>query len=334
MIERFGPLLPRAFFNAGGGSFWMPVEASTVAPAVDWLFYFIFGISLFFFVLIAILMFYFLIRYRRRGEGPAAGASHNTALEITWTAIPVVLVGVIFYFGFRTYLNISTAPENAYEVLVTGQKWKWLFTYPNGHVDENLHVAIDQPVRLVLSSEDVIHSLFIPAFRLKRDAVPGRYNKTWFQATRVGEFPLLCSEFCGTGHSDMVAKVVVHPAGDFEKWLSEASNILAKLPPAQAGEQLYKTRGCPQCHSVDGKTGIGPSLYAVFGAAQALRGGARAVADENYIRESIVDPPAKVVAGFDPVMPSYKGRLKDAEITAVIEYLKTLRPAAGGGTGR
>ena len=305
---------------------WMPVQASTGAPAVDRLFFFILWLSVAFFVLIVGLMVLFVVRYRRRAgrTAPDASPSHNTALELTWTIIPLILVIVIFAWGFKVFMDMSTPPGNAYEVLVTGQKWKWLFTYPNGHVDENLHVPVDTPVRLVMTSEDVIHSFYVPAFRMKKDVVPGRYTKAWFRANKTGEYQVYCAEYCGTSHSDMLSMVVVHEPGGFESWLDKAADFLNTMPPAEAGAKLVAQRGCAQCHSVDGRGGIGPSLKGVFGHQVQLVSGPPLVADEDYIRESILEPQARVVAGYQPVMPTYKGRLKDAEITAIIEYLKVL----------
>jgi cytochrome c oxidase subunit 2 len=227
-------------------------------------------------------------------------------------------------------MDIATPPDNAYEVQVTGQKWNWLFTYPGGYVDPDLHVPVDTPVRLVLSSQDVIHSFFVPAFRIKRDVVPGRYNKTWFQSEKPGSYQVFCAEYCGTSHSTMLAKVVVHEPGQFERWLAEASNFLDKMPPEEAGEKLYLQRGCPQCHSVDGKPSTGPTFAGLFGSSVALSGGGSVGVDEDYIRTSILEPSAQVVAGYEPVMPSFQGRLNDREIDAIIAYLKTLQGGPGG----
>jgi cytochrome c oxidase subunit 2 len=311
-----------------GSSFWMPPQVSTVAHHTDWLFNFILAISVFFFVLIVALMVVFIIRYRRReGQGAEVSPHHNMALEVTWTVIPILLVMVIFFFGFKGFLDISTPPVNAYEIQVEAQKWNWSFVYPNGYVDANLHVPVDRPVRLVMNSADVIHSLYVPAFRIKSDVVPGRYAKAWFEATEPGEYDLFCAEYCGTSHSDMIAHVVVHPVGEFETWLDQASNFLETMSPVDAGRKLFQVRGCQQCHSVDGSAKVGPSLLGVFGHTQNMTDGASVVADENYIRESILEPQAKVVAGYEPVMPTYQGRLKDAEIGAVIEYLKSLNGA-------
>ena len=307
------------------GSFWMPPQSSTVAPAVDGVFDFIFWISVVFFVGIVGVMVLFLFRYRRRpGHEAVKTSTHNTALELTWSIIPLILVAVIFFVGFRVFLDMQTPPANAYEIQVNAQKWSWTFTYPNGYIDENLHVPLDRPVKLVMQSEDVIHSFYVPAFRVKMDVVPGRYTRTWFRATEAGEYVIFCTEYCGTGHSDMLASVVVHESGDFDTWLEQASNFLETLPPDQAGEKLFTARGCPQCHSIDGSAGIGPTIQGLFGSTHALADGSMVTVEENYVRESILDPQAQVSAGFEPVMPTYQGRLKDEEITAVIAYMKTL----------
>jgi cytochrome c oxidase subunit 2 len=307
-----------------GKSFWMPENASSYGGDVDWLFYFIYGICVVMLALITVLMVVFVWRYRHRPGHEAARGSHNTALELTWTILPTIVVAAIFYFGFMGYLNMNTPPRNLYEINVTAYKWGWGFQYPNGHVDQNLHVPLDRPVGLVLTSQDVIHSLYIPAFRIKKDCVPGRYNKMWFRARKEGEFHLLCAEYCGTKHSEMYAKVVVHDASRFEAWLAEAANWAAKLPPAEAGKKLYTVRGCAQCHSVDGTGGIGPSFKNIYGETQKLRDGSSIMVDEDYIRNSLMTPGMHVVAGFENVMPTYKGRLKDVEITALIEYVKSL----------
>jgi cytochrome c oxidase subunit II len=309
-----------------GPTFWMPVEGSANAPAVDWLFHFILVISSVFFAITVFFLGWFIYRYRRRpGVGAERTATHSNRLEVAWTIIPLVLALSIFYFGFKQYLDMSVAPANSYEILVTAQKWNWQFTYPNGYSDGNLHVPVDTPVRLVLSSEDVIHSLYIPAFRLKKDAVPGRYNKVWFKATVPGEYALLCTQYCGREHSDMRTSVVVHPPGEFEKWLAGAATQADKLSPAEAGAGLFKARGCASCHTVGDAAGVGPSFKGIYGHEVVLSDGRRVPVDEDYLRESILDPAVKVVAGFDPVMPTYKGRITDKEITALVEYVKSLQ---------
>jgi cytochrome c oxidase subunit 2 len=306
-------------------SFWLPVRASSTAGEVDTVFYVIFAISFVFFALIVALMVWFAIRYRRREGHSVERSSHaNVRLEIAWTIVPTLLVILIFWLGFRTFLDVSTPPANAYQISVTGQKWQWFFTYPNGYVTSELHVPVNQPVHLTMTSEDVIHSLWIPAFRVKKDVVPGRYNTTWFEATAPGEYPLLCTEYCGTGHSDMLSRVIVHEPGLFEVWLREASDRLGTLPPAEAGRQLYETKGCAQCHSIDGSALIGPTFKDLYGTENRLKDGSTVRIEDNYIRESIVDPMAKIVAGYDPVMPTYAGKLKDQEITMLIAFFKSI----------
>jgi cytochrome c oxidase subunit 2 len=310
-------------------SLWLPPQGSTIAEAVDWSWSLVFWISAFFLALVTALLLLFVWRYR--GREPQESASHNTPLEVTWTVIPTILVGIMFWTGYTTYLDMAVPPDGAYEIRVTGQKWRWLFTYPNGYVDPELHVPVDTPVVLTMTSEDVIHSLFIPAFRVKRDVIPGRYTTLWFEALYAGEFDVYCTEYCGTSHWEMLSRLVVHPPGEYEAWLAEASDFLARMPPAEAGQKLYEQRGCQQCHSLDGSTRIGPTFLGLYGSQEALAGGGSVTVDDSYIRESILTPQAAITAGFQPVMPSYRGRLSDAEIEAIIEFLKMHGSAGGPG---
>ena len=304
-----------------------PPPSSTTATSVDNLFYFILWVSVFFFAIIVGVMGLFLVRYRQRsGIQPQPSPSHNNLLEIGWSVLPGLILAVIFFWGFTDFLDMRRAPDNAYEIQVVAKKWNWSFKYPNGHVDNNLHVPVDKPVRLVMSSYDVIHSLYVPAFRLKMDVVPGKYTSTWFEATTTGDFVLFCAEYCGTQHSSMLAKVVVHPSGEFEPWLENAANFLEDLTPAEGGKILYTRRGCVQCHSVveNAAPMTGPTFYGSFGTSQTLADGSSIIVDENYIRESILEPQAKVRAGYKPVMPTYQGQLKNEEIDALIAFIKSL----------
>ncbi len=338
-----------------GDSFWMPTRASDSAGAVDWLFHLILLISTVFFIGIVMVMVFFVLRYRRRQEfKPGEGPSHSTAMELTWSVIPLIIVLALFYFGFRGFIEQSVTPQNAMQVNVIGQKWLWTFEYPDTGLQttSELHVPVDTPISLVISSTDVIHSVFIPAFRLKKDAVPGRYTKMWFEASEVGEYYLFCAEYCGTQHSDMLAMVHVETQEEFDAWMERklrdpveelteeqftayladpeafiAANPDLKLtePPATRGERLYTSKGCNQCHSVDGTAGIGPSFKGIWDANRLFEDGTELRADENYIRDSILNPQEHIVTGYDPVMPTFQGRLKDREITALIEYMKTLK---------
>lgn len=318
----FGSMADR-LLGQSGPTFWMPSQGSHFASEVDKVFYFIFYVSLFFFALIVGLMVLFVIRYRRRtaNQEPLPSPSHSTPLEILWTGVPIVLAAIMFVMGFQSMVSLTSTPLNAYEIQVTGMKWKWQFTYPTGYVDEDLHVPIDRTIGLVLASSDVIHGFYLPTLRIKKDVVPGRYGKLWFRALEAGTFPVYCSQYCGTEHSSMTAQMIVHPPGEYEQWLEKASNFVSTMPPAQAGERLYQLRGCKQCHTIDGSAGVGPTFKDLFGHDVALRSG-RTVADENYIRRSILDPQAEIAAGFDPVMPRVK--VSDEEVNALIAYIKTL----------
>jgi cytochrome c oxidase subunit II len=325
------PAAARPFLAQLPDSFWMPSQASSNAAEVDTVFYVIYWISVFFFAIIVGLMALFIVRYRSRHQGERAPESpdHSLALEITWTAVPVIISIAIFVLGFKSFMNIATPPRNSYEILVTGQKWQWFFEYPNGFVTSELHVPEDQPVKLTMTSEDVIHSLWIPAFRVKKDVVPGRYSQTWFEAQEPGTYPLLCTEYCGTGHSDMLSAVTVHKSGTFDQWLEESANIYDTIPPDEAGELLVQRSGCVQCHSLDGKPNIGPTFVDLYGYEQRLTDGREVIADENYIRTSILEPMTDLVAGYEPVMPTYAGKLKDKEIGYIIAYLKSVSDMGG-----
>lgn len=312
-------------------SFWMPPEASTVADDVDGLFYFISAITLISFFAVAIAMVIFAIKYRHRPGREHADRlpAHSTALELTWTMVPTAIVIMVFYFAFRVYLHMSVLPPNAYEIQVTSQMWNWSFTYPNGYTGNELHVPVNVPVRLVLSSNDVIHSLYVPQFRVKKDAVPQRFNRMWFQATQLGEFDIYCAEYCGQQHSLMRSKVVVHEKENFDKWLEEASNWEKRMTPLEAGRMLAHSNGCIQCHSEDGSVKTGPTFKDLFGKQEPLTNGTSVLVDENYITESLYDPAAKVVRGYTVQMSSYEGRLNQRDVGAIITYLKSISVTGG-----
>jgi cytochrome c oxidase subunit 2 len=198
-----------------------------------------------------------------------------------------------------------------------------LFQYENGYTDDVLHVPVGRNVRVVINSVDVLHSLFLPTFRQKIDAVPGRYTEIWFQATKAGDFPIFCAEYCGTSHSDMITHVVVHEEGGFEKWLAKAEELLDQMPPLELGTKMYNQQGCATCHSTDGSIKTGPSFQGLFGKTESLADGTTVTVDENYLRESILEPQAKVVQGFPPAMPTFKGKLSDKKIAGLIEFIKS-----------
>ncbi len=337
--------------GAEGYSALLPGDASANAAGVDWLFMFIWYLSAFFFVLIIALMVLFAWKYRRRNpEQFATGTvTHNTPLELAWSLPPLIIVIFIFWAGLGGFVEISNPYANAKRIDVRAWKWNWEFQYklPDGNIyrDPALHVPVGTPIELVISSDDVIHSLFIPHFRVKKDAVPGKFNRLWFTPTEPGEYPLYCTEYCGTQHSAMLSRVVVHPPGGFEQWLAEASRALwAELPEEQyqqwaaieskeafdafkqklseqseemaekaedlkppfvVGEELYAQRGCKQCHSLDGSSGQGPTWKGLWMNKRVFTDGSEKVADENYLREAILYPKQEVVNGYSNVMPEY-----------------------------
>jgi cytochrome c oxidase subunit II len=318
------PVPPRT--DEEPGTYWMPPAASVNVDDVDWLFYGILAISIFCFAGITIAVVYFAWKYRHRpGHRAEPSEAHNDTLEITWTIIPSIVCVIIFIFGWRGFLDLNTPPKHAYEIQVVGEKWNWSFKYPSGWVDSNLHVPVNEPVRLLMRSKDVLHSFYVPAFRVKQDVIPNRYTKLWFEATTPGVYRLYCAEYCGTEHSKMKRLVVVHPSGGFQQYLSEAEQVLLDMPPVKLGKYLYETRGCNQCHTLDGSTKVGPSWKGIFGQQHQIAGGAPATVDENYIRESILDPNAKVRAGFNAVMPTFKGQLKDEQVDGLVTFIKCLK---------
>ncbi len=309
----------------------LPPASSTVAGSVDWLFYLILYISIFFFVLVIGLATYFVIKYRRRGAAQATSSTdHSLGLEIVWTVIPLVIVFIIFVLGFTLYLRMNVVPKDAIEVKVTGQRWLWTFDYPSGTTTVNeLVVPAGKPVKLLLSSTDVIHSFFVPDFRIKMDALPNRYTTLWFEAPDPGEHDIFCAEYCGKGHSEMLARVRVLGDRQYAEWLESGSGPAEGVSPVEYGKTLFTSRRCVTCHSVDGTQGVGPTFQGLFGSTAMLEGGGQTAADENYIRESILDPQSKVVAGYEPVMPTYQGLLKDRDLDALIAYIKSLNGQGG-----
>lgn len=316
-------------------SFFFPVQNSTFAPSVDALYHFIFWLSTFFFVIIIGMMMYFVVKYRRvDGVEPQKSPSHNTPLEVTWSVVPGFLVLGIFAWGFASYMDMRSPPAETYDIHVTASTWAWNFKYPSGAVDNHLHVPVGQPVKLIMRSQDVIHSLFVPAFRVKQDVVPGRYSGLWFQAVEKGEHDLYCAEYCGQKHSDMLAKVYVHvtdPAqltepGEqtFAQWEEVASDPLID-GPVKGGEKLIGMFGCLQCHSIDGSAKVGPSLKGFYGSEVAIAGQGKVKMDEEFIRESLFEPNAKIREGYKAGMPSFKGQMKDEWVDAIIAYIKSIQ---------
>ena len=308
-----------------------PQQASTVAGSVDALYFFMVAVTAFFSILIAAMVVVFAVKFRRRSDTEVGHPSHGSlVLELTWTIIPLGIAMVMFVWGAGVYFKIATPPNDAMEVYVVGKRWMWKAQHVSGQKEINeLHVPVGQPVKLIIGSEDVIHSFYIPGFRVKMDAVPGRQTVMWFEATTVGKFHLFCAEYCGMSHSGMIGTVHVMEPTEFQTWLGGGKPTGTM---AEAGQKLFSELGCITCHTGD-STARGPKLEGVFGTSVALADGTSVIADENYIRESLMTPTAKLVQGFPPLMPTYQGQVSEEQITQLTEYIKSLRASGAAPAG-
>jgi cytochrome c oxidase subunit 2 len=322
---------------------WFPEGASSFAPQVDFLFTVILWICIVFFVPIVIAMGYFMWVYRERpGYRGSPEALHNTAIEITWTVVPTMVVVWVFWEGAMGYLDMARIPKGTVDVNVTAKKWQWAFKYENGGEHEVIPVEnasvkelpllvlpVDRDIKMIMRSDDVLHSFYIPAFRAKRDVVPGRYNYMWFHTTKEGLYDLFCTEYCGDNHSQMNAKVKVVSQEEYKKALEKA--IQEPEDPLERGRLLYKRQGCSTCHNAgaEGASGPGPSYNGSWGKPVQLESGTEVAFDENYVRESILNPQAKARKGYGKASPmnSYAGKLKDDQIDALITFIKSLENA-------
>lgn len=331
-------VLSTAVQEQEGGDFFFPVQASTNAARVDDLYYFIFWVSLVAFVAICAATAYFAFKYRRSRVGmvPEDSPHHSTSIEIIWSVIPSLLMVAMFWYGFEDYVDRRTMPEDAMQIDVTASKWSWSFSYPNGaqvpgkpsdgvwdtdgFEGAGLHVPPNEPVVFRILATDVLHSFSVPAMRVKMDGVPGRYTYAWFEATIPGTYELYCTEYCGQQHSQMLSKVIVHETrASYDLWLS--AQVLPEDPYLR-GEKLYNLKGCFACHSLDGAVVIGPSFKGIYGTDRTFADGSTGTVDDNYIRESLLNPTAKVVEGFQPSMPPFQGQLEEVDIAGLIEFIK------------
>lgn len=325
-----GTEVPSSVLKEDGGSafwsssYWMPEQASTFAPQVDFLFMGIFWISAFFFIGIIGTMCYFVFKYRRKGKeiNPLPSPSHNTGIEILWSVLPSILLAWMFYEGTNGYFEMRVPREVEEEIQVRATQYNWEFTYPDGDKSNELHLVRDRPTMMVMSSGDVLHSLYVPAFRQKMDCVPGRFTYFFVTPTKEGTFRLVCTEYCGNEHSEMKSIVKVHKDDATRKASTEW--IKAEHAPWEFGQRLYQIN-CSGCHRIDGQSGTGPALNLTWGLnEQVMADGRRVKVDRDYIRKSIEYPNDDIVAGYGANMPSFKGKLGDEEINAIIQFLKYL----------
>jgi cytochrome c oxidase subunit 2 len=312
-----------------------PEQASTMAPEVDHLLYFLLAVAVFFTVVIFAAIFYFAIRYRRRSDKELPRHVHTgLALEIIWSVIPFGLTMIMFGWGADIYFRESRPPDNALQIYVVGKQWMWKLQHMEGRREINeLHVPMGRPIRLTMTSEDVIHSFFVPVMRVKQDVVPGRYSTLWFEPTKPGKYHLFCAEYCGNKHSGMIGWIYVMEPQEYQDWIAGGT---AQGTLADAGGKLFESLACSNCHRHD-QQGRCPDLYNLFGKKVQLSDGRTITVDEGYIRESILQPAAKVVAGYQPVMPTFQGLVTEEGMVQLIEYIKSLSPkpnatAEGGAT--
>jgi len=302
-----------------------PQQASAQASQVDGVYFFLVAVTAFFSLLIATLIAVFAVKYRRRNDDEVGAAIHGSlALEMLWTIIPLGIVMVMFAWGAKVFFDLYRAPAGAMEIFVVGKQWMWKVQHPDGQREINeLHVPVGRPVKLIMGSEDVIHSFYIPDFRVKADVIPGRYNTLWFEATKPGRYHLFCAEYCGNQHSGMIGSVVAMEPSDFQAWLGGGA---ASDSPVAAGEKLFTSLACITCHT-EGSGARGPVLTGLVGTEVELADGRTVVADDAYLRESIVNPQAKVVAGFQPIMPTFQGLVTEEQLLQLIAYVKSLSRA-------
>jgi len=296
-----------------------------MASRVDALYIFLLIVTGMMTLLIFICLVYFAARFRSRPGVRAEQIEGSTALEVTWSTIPFLIFMVIFAWGAVVYFKERTPPSDSTEVYVVAKQWMWKLEHAEGQREINeLHVPVGRDVRMIMTSQDVIHSFFIPAFRIKQDVLPGRYTVAWFRATKPGTYHLFCAEYCGTQHSGMVGSIVVLEPAQYETWMNGGSTG----PLSATGEKIFAELGCSTCHGSDTQ-GRGPNLHGVFGKPVQLEDGRTVTADENYLRECILDPGTKRVKGFQPIMPTFQGLVSEEQVNALVAYIKSIAAAKG-----
>lgn len=303
---------------------WLPHPGSTLAAEVDRGWHYAMIVATVTFLIVMIAMFYFMVKYRRKREGEKTEElDHSTKLEILWSVIPLGVLIWLFFVGLRGYVDASVPPRGAYTIQVQAYKWGWNFNYPEGFTSGDLVVPKGRPVKILMSSQDVLHSFYIPEFRVKQDVVPGLYTTLWFEATTVGETLLECTEYCGTNHSEMLRRVRVLEEADFMAWLDKEQNADDSMPADELGAKLYAERACIGCHSTTGAAMSGPTFKGLYGKTETLADGSTVKVDDEYLRESILNSNAKIVKGYSSgVMPSFQGQLNDKQVAGLIAFIK------------
>jgi cytochrome c oxidase subunit 2 len=301
-----------------------PEQASTMASRVDLLYFYLLSVSAFFTLAIWAVVFFFAVRYRRSKHPLAVPIEGSIRLEVAWTVIPLLISLTMFGWGASIFFAMNRSPRGALEIYAVGKQWMWKFEHVGGQREINeLHVPLGRDVRLNMISQDAIHSFYVPAFRVKQDVLPGRYTTIWFHPTRAGRYHLFCAEYCGTKHSGMIGWVEVMEPAQYQAWLSGGA---AGASLAASGEKLFRDLACSTCHSAESGA-RGPDLGGLFGRPVELEGARAVVADENYLRESIVDPRAKKVKGYQPIMPTFQGQISEEGLLQLVAYIKSLSKA-------
>jgi cytochrome c oxidase subunit 2 len=312
----------------------MPPQGSEFAKEIDFVYMSLFWLSVVLFLMIAVPSVYFAWRYRYKAGRVTPHQTHNTTLEVAWSVGPLVLCIGIFFWGLNGWMKYVVAPGEAMEISVTAKQWLWQFEYPDGSRTINdIHVPVNKPVKFTMTSEDVLHDFFVPDMRVKHDIIPGRYTQIWFTPTVLGEHNFTCAEYCGKDHSGMKGKLTVDNDADFAKWMETGGTEFVpyfdgsdpKKTPADWGKITYERVGCNSCHTVDGSKSKGPSWKGVYGSMVELNNGTSVLADEAYIKESMMNPQAKVVKGFDPIMPTFQGLLKPNQVNGLVAYIESLK---------
>ena len=311
---------------------WLPESASAYSDDFNSVFYFLIWSGLGLFLIVVLPMIWFVYRYRRKQEGQKALSQldHHIQIEILWTLLPVIYLAVCFVWGFLGFMNVSTIPAFSKELRVIGQKWNWTVQYPDDGISVSgqgavIGVPLGQNIRLTMSSQDVIHSFFLPNFRVKQDVLPGRYTTLWFNASKEGEFPVFCAEYCGDAHSQMLAVLKVMPPDEYASWVDGMKNANNDLSPLELGAKLYKSKACETCHSTDGSARIGPTYKGLYGSTAELTSGAKVKVDDKFIKDHILMPTKTPIKGYPPVMPPFQGQLSEVEINALIEFIKSFK---------